>query len=153
MGQSQQTAHRILRSGSISLQNFTQGSQLSNLGSQLTQLQEQVEVLQEENMEDKQRIIHLEQVTEEFERRVSLLESVCGSSEIETVISGPLMAIGGHGGDRLRSAEVVNTSCDFPLPEARSSHISLTTTDGKTLVCGGWTSSPGYIASCLQFDY
>merc|ERR1711962_1078724 len=105
-------------SGSISQQVSTLSSQLSTLGSKLIQLQEQVEVLQQENMEDKQRIVHLEQVTEEFERRVSLLESVCGSSEMETEISGPLMAIGGYDGNRLRSVEVVNTSCDFPLPEA-----------------------------------
>merc|ERR1712177_48118 len=101
-------------SGSISLQISTLASQLSTLGSHLIQLQEQVEVLQQENMEDKQRIVHLEQVTEEFERRVSLLESVCGSSEMESEISGeeeltmstnvrsssteirPLMAIGGY---------------------------------------------------------
>merc|ERR1712002_1070371 len=75
-------------SGSISLQISTLGSQLSTLGSQMIQLQEQVEVLQQENMEDKQRIVHLEQITEEFERRVSLLESVCGSSEMETEILG-----------------------------------------------------------------
>merc|ERR1719383_1445953 len=74
--------------GSISLKISRLGSQLSTLGSQLIQLQDQVEVLQQENMEDKQRIVHLEQVTEEFERRVSLLESVCGSSDMETEISG-----------------------------------------------------------------
>jgi len=135
------------------------------------QLQEQVVVLQQENIEDKQRIVHLEQVTEEFERRVSLLESVCGSSEMETEILDeddvtmttntrsssteirPLMAIGGYArGRSLRSADVVNTSCDFPLPEWRSGHISVTTTDGKTLVCGGNTPS-GYTASCLELDY
>merc|ERR1711962_1039928 len=59
------------------------GSQLSTLGSQLIQIQEQVEVLQQENMEDKERIIHLEEVTEEFQRRLSLMESVCGSTEME----------------------------------------------------------------------
>merc|ERR1711962_1416083 len=150
-------------------------SQLSTLGSQLRQLQEQVEVLQQENMEDKQRIVHLEQVTEEFDRRVSLLESVCVSSEMETEISGeeevtmstnvrsssieirPLMAIGGSDGNWLGSVEVVNTSCDFPLPEIRSGYISVTTTDGKTLVCGGRTRTniytDIYTASCLQFDY
>merc|ERR1712098_334194 len=77
-----------LGSSSISLQISTLGSQLSTLGSHLTQLQEQVEVLQQENMEDKQRIVHLEQVTGEYERSGSLLESVCGSSERETEISG-----------------------------------------------------------------
>merc|ERR1712080_109804 len=51
----------------------------------------------------------------------------------------------------LRSAEVLNTSCDFPLPEARLGHISVTTADGKTLVCGGSTSS-GHTASCLEFN-
>merc|ERR1711962_1645865 len=112
-------------SSSISLQISTLSTQLSTLGPQLVQLQEQVEVLQQENMEDKQRIVHLEQVTEEFERRVSLLDSVCGSSEMETEISGPLMAIGGYGRSSLRSSEVVNTSCDFPLPEARLGHISV----------------------------
>merc|ERR1719228_1148618 len=30
--------------------------------------------------------------------------------------------------------------------------MSVTTTDGKTLVCGGFTPS-GRTASCLQFDY
>merc|ERR1712098_386401 len=105
-----------LGSGSISQQISTLGSQLSTLGSHLIQSQEQVEVLQQETMEDKQRIVHLEQVTEEYERRVSLLESVCVSSEMETEISGPLMAIGGYDKIRLRSVEVVNTSCDFPLP-------------------------------------
>jgi len=118
---------------------------LRTLTTQMIRFQEQLEVLQQENMEDKQ-------ITEEFERRMSLLESVCVSSEMETEISGPLMAIGGFDGSRLLSAEVVNTSCDFALPEARSGHISVTTTDGKTLVCGGSTPS-GYASSCLQFDY
>merc|ERR1711962_536516 len=158
-------------SGSISNQISRFASQLSTLGSQLIQLQEQVEVLQQENMEDKQRIVHLEQVTEEFESSVSLLESVCGSSEMGTEISGeeevtistnvrsisteirPLMAIGGYKRHMLSSAEVLNTSCDFPLPQARWGHIGLTTTDGKTLVCGGGTSSSRWAESCLQFDY
>merc|ERR1711962_1734812 len=143
-------------SSSISLQISTLSIQLSTLGPQLIQLQEQVEVLHQENMEDKQRIVHLEQVTEEFGRRVSLLESVCGRSEMETEISGPLMAIGGrgleNGGNTLSSAEVVNTSCNFPLPGTRWGHISVTTTDGKTLVCGGDTPF-GRTPSCLQFDY
>merc|ERR1711962_308204 len=161
---------------SISLQMSMLDSQLSTLGSQLIQIQEQVEVLQQENMEDKERIIHLEGVTEEFQRRLSLLESVCGSAEMEqetdtsdeeevvtmstniistSIESRPVMAIGGRYGfheNGLRSAKVLNTSCDFPLPEARYNHISVTTTDGKTLVCGGSTSSD-WTASCLQFDY
>merc|ERR1711962_374227 len=67
---------------------------------------------------------------------------------------GFLMAIGGWNGSFLRSAEVVNTSCDFQLPEYRWSHMSVITADGKTLVCGGWTPS-GYTTSpsCLQFNY
>merc|ERR1711890_160910 len=75
-------------SNSMSVQLSMLGSQLSTLGSQLIQLQEQVEVLQQEHMEDKERIVHLEQVTEELEKKVSLLESVCGSTEIETEILG-----------------------------------------------------------------
>jgi len=141
---------------SISLEISTLGSQLSTLGSQLIQIQEQVEMLQQENMEDKDRIVHLEQFTEELDRRVSLLESVCGSAEIESDISGSIMAIGGvmEGipSTFLHSAEVLNSSCDFPLPEARKGHISVTTADGKTLVCGGRTNS-GATSSCLQFDY
>ena len=63
------------------------------------------------------------------------------------------MAIGGYDErTNLRSAEVINTSCDFPLPEDRDGHMSVTTTDGKTLVCGGRTPSEDYTASCLQFD-
>merc|ERR1712180_32604 len=149
-------------SGSISLQISILGSQLSTLGSQLTQLQEQVEVLHQENIEDKERIVHLEEVTEEFERKVSLLESVCGSTHMETDTSGSLMAIGGYNeyNGSLSSAKVLNSSCyDFRLPmaETRYGHISVTTTDGKTLVCGGSVSLiyhyTGHSASCLQFDY
>jgi len=66
--------------------------------------------------------------------------------------TGSLMAIGGWNDTRLRSAEVLNTSCDFLLPEARYGHISVTTADGETLVCGGETTS-GPTASCLQFNY
>ena len=68
------------------------------------------------------------------------------------------MAIGGgeHVG-LLRSAEVLSTSCDFPLSEARYGHISVTTTDGKTLVCGGmipyYYSNYQSTETCLQFDY
>merc|ERR1712080_483952 len=121
-------------------------------------------------MEDKERIVHLEQVTEELERRVSLLESVCGSTQMEAEIPGEqevtistngsststdfrsLMAIGGDNNIFIqRSAEVLNTSCDFPLPEGRYGHISVTTADGKTLVCGVWSPS-GPTASCLQFN-
>jgi len=133
-------------------------SQLSTLGSQLMQLQEQVEALQQEKLEDKEQIVQLMNITEELENRVSLLESKCASDEVETDISGSIMAIGGWNNGRrdyetrLRSAEVLNTSCDFPLPEGRYSHISVTTADGKTLVCGGQTTS-GYTASCLQFNF
>merc|ERR1711962_724096 len=136
--------------GSMSEQISMLGSQLSTLGSQLTQFQEQVEVLEQENMEYKEQNVYLE-------KRVSLLESVCGSTHmetpLETVIPGSLMATGGYTDDSfLRSSEVVNTSCDFSLPEGRAGHISVTTADGLTLVCGGETSS-GFTASCLQFDY
>merc|ERR1712115_67230 len=62
------------------------------------------------------------------------------------------MAIGGWNSKHLRSAEVLSTSCEFPLPQARAGHISFTTADGLTLVCGGENSS-GFTASCLQFDY
>merc|ERR1712080_285964 len=92
-------------SSSMSVQLSMLGSQISTLGSQLIQLQEQVEVLQQEHMEDKERIVHLEQVTEELERRVSLLESVCGSTQMDAEIPGSLMAIGGSNNDGyLRSA-------------------------------------------------
>merc|ERR1712126_146811 len=130
-------------SSSMSEQISILGSQLSTLGSQLTQFQEQVEVLEQENMEYKERNVYLE-------RRVSLLESVCGSTP---EMSGSLMAIGGYDTNFLRSAEVLNTSCDFPLPESRAGHISVTTADGLILVCGGETSDGNYTASCLQFDY
>jgi len=73
---------------------------------------------------------------------------------METEILGPLMAIGGFYGTGLRSVEVLNSSCDFPLPEARSGHISVTTTDGKTLVCGGVRDESSFSPfTCLQFDY
>merc|ERR1712180_548252 len=74
-----------------------------------------------------------------------------------TMPSGSLMAIGGTNrisgglGNQLSSAEVLTTSCDFTLPEGRQGHISVTTTDGKILVCGGYTPS-GYTRSCLQFN-
>jgi len=68
----------------------------------------------------------------------------------DTINTGSLMAIGGWNGKRLSTAQVLNTTCDYPLPEGRFGHISVTTADGKTLVCGGWTPS-GHTASCLQF--
>merc|ERR1712080_503350 len=78
-------------------------------------------------------------------------EYCCQCFKLKT--EGSLMAIGGYNGTYQRTAEVVNTSCDFPLPEGRYGHISATTADGKTLVCGGRTSSSGeYTASCLQFN-
>jgi len=144
-------------SRSTTVQISILGSQLSTLESQLIQLQEQVEFLQQGNMADKERIVHLEQVTQELERRVSTLESACGKTEIETDISESLMVIGGYEATAqkvLRSAEVLNTSCDFPLPknDARDGHISVTTSDGKTLVCGGYTGTKD-APSCLQFNY
>merc|ERR1711962_1047751 len=141
-------------SSSTSVQISTLGSQLSTLGTQLIQLQQQVDVLQQENMEYKERIVHLEEVTEDLEGRISRLESQCGSTERETEKLGFLMAIGGFDENyiKLRSAEVLNASCDIPLPESRAGHMSVTTVDGKTLVCGGSTSS-GRTASCLQFDH
>jgi len=67
-------------------------------------------------------------------------------------ILGSLMAIGGYNGtDDISSAEVLSTSCDYPLPETRFGHISATTADGNILVCGGETPS-GPTASCLQFN-
>merc|ERR1711962_1689815 len=64
-----------------------------------------------------------------------------------TSTTGSLMAIGGWNEKHLSSAEVLSTSCDFPLPEVRYGQISITTADGKTLVCGGNTDS------CLQFNF
>jgi len=61
------------------------------------------------------------------------------------------MAIGGWNGKYISSAEILTTSCDFPLPEARHGHISVTTADGNILVCGGNTPS-GYTPSCLEFN-
>merc|ERR1712080_377416 len=75
-------------SSSMSVQLSMLGSQLSTLWLQLIQLQEQVEVLQQQHIQDKERIQLQEQVSvlqqqhiqdkERLERRVSLLESVCG---------------------------------------------------------------------------
>jgi len=66
---------------------------------------------------------------------------------------GSLMAIGGYG--EFRSVEVLNTSCSFPLPDGqgRWGHFSVTTRDGKTLVCGGRIPNAWFTASCLQFNY
>ena len=63
------------------------------------------------------------------------------------------MAIGGiaPNNTRLSSVEVLSTTCNFPLPETRFGHISVTTADGNILVCGGMTPS-GYTASCIQFN-
>jgi len=152
-----------LSKSSISAQMSQLSSKLSTLESKVIRLQFQVEVLQKEKMEDKER----------FERRISMLESVCGDTEMEDEITGeqevttstnggststelrPVIAIGGGGSPSNihHSAEVLNTSCDFPLPEARWGHFSVNTIDGKTLVCGGMINSNKETASCLQFDY
>merc|ERR1711962_1727490 len=75
-----------------------------------------------------------------------------GLNYFDIIPSGSLLAIGGYNGKGMASAEVLSTSCDFPLPETRYGHISVTTADGKSLVCGGRTSS-GHTASCLQFNF
>jgi len=132
-----------------------QTSQLSTIESQLIQLEEQVELLEQENMKDKEEIVQLERVVEELKRKVSLLETGRGSDETEIEIQRPLMAIGGYGtNSKLSSAEVLNSSCDFPLPGVRTGHISVTTSDGKTLVCGGEIPyTYHHTKSCLEFDY
>merc|ERR1711962_1051220 len=105
----------------------------------LTELVTRVEKLEADHVNDETRHANLE-------RRVNQLESSSDSSN-----TGSLMAIGGHNGTHISSVEVLSTSCNFPLPEARSGHISVTTADGKSLVCGGATPSV-FTASCLQFD-
>lgn len=50
------------------------------------------------------------------------------------------------------STPVLGTSCDFPLPEPRFSPFSVTTYDGKTLVCGG-IAKKGPARYCAIFDY
>merc|ERR1711962_1935260 len=105
----------------------------------LTELVTRVEKLEADHVNDETRLANLE-------RRVNQLESSSDSSN-----TGSLMAIGGSNGTHISSVEVLSTSCYYPLPEARSGHISVTTADGKTLVCGGMTPS-GFTASCLQFN-
>jgi len=52
------------------------------------------------------------------------------------------------------TSEVLNTSCIFPLRERRKAPISVTTADGKTLVCGGGSPRNGGSPKiCWQFDY
>merc|ERR1711962_1127918 len=106
----------------------------------LTELVTRVEKLEADHVNDETRLVNLE-------RRVNQLESSSDSSN-----TGSLMAIGGSNDTHdISSVEVLSTSCDFPLPEARSGHISVTTADGNILVCGGYTPS-GLTASCLQFN-
>jgi len=61
---------------------------------------------------------------------------------------GELMAISGDG-EHTSAAYI--SPCDFPLPEVRFDPISVTTADGRTLVCGGAGPTKGPI--CWQFDY
>merc|ERR1711962_159304 len=105
----------------------------------LTELVTRVEKLEADHVNDETRLANLE-------RRVNQLESSSDSSN-----TGSLMAIGGSNGTHISSVEVLSTSCDYPLPETRYGHISVTTADGNILVCGGMTPS-GFTASCLQFN-
>merc|ERR1711962_451522 len=78
-----------------------------------------------------------------------------GSLYCRSITAGSLMAIGGLNGtyigdEAISSAEVLSTSCNYPLPEGRYGHISVTTADGNILVCGGETYSK-FRASCLKF--
>jgi len=106
----------------------------------LTELVTRVEKLEADHVNDETRLANLE-------RRVNQLESSSDSSN-----TGSLMAIGGSNDTHdISSVEVLSTSCNFPLPETRDGHISVTTADGNILVCGGYTPS-GLTASCLQFN-
>jgi len=73
-----------------------------------------------------------------------------------------LMAIGGirnnNYNDLIQSTEVLTVSCDneIPLYGGRTGHISVTTEDGRTLVCGGMVSSyrqPIHTKNCIQFNF
>jgi len=93
--------------------------------------------------------MHLNNARSHFALVVMAEEIDCDS---EYKPKGSRIAIGGIGNSaKLGSVEVLNSSCDFPLPETRYAHISVTTADGKTLVCGGSTPS-GVTTSCLQFN-
>jgi len=101
----------------------------------LTELVTRVEKLEADHVNDETRLANLE-------RRVNQLESSSDSSN-----TGSLMAIGGSNDTHdISSVEVLSTSCNFPLPETRDGHISVTTADGNILVCGGYTP-------CLQFNF
>jgi len=64
--------------------------------------------------------------------------------------TGSLMVISGFPDGH--STPVLGTSCDFSLPERRYNPFSVTTNDGKTLVCGGF-SRKGPARYCAIFDY
>jgi len=89
-----------------------------------------------------------------FKLKVATTTTTSTTTTATTIVSkGSLMAIGGYiTGTALRSAEVLTTSCDFPLPEGRYGHIGVTTADGNTLVCGGFDFTE-LLSSCLQFNY
>merc|ERR1711962_1673099 len=61
---------------------------------------------------------------------------------------GELMVISGDGEHTSSDRQ---SPCDFPLPEVRFDPISVTTADGRTLVCGG--AGPTKDPICWQFDY
>jgi len=63
---------------------------------------------------------------------------------------GSLMVISGFPDGS--STPVLGTSCDFLLPERRYNSFSVTTNDGKTLICGGF-SRKGPARYCFLFDY
>merc|ERR1711962_1486662 len=101
----------------------------------LTELVTRVEKLEADHVNDETRLANLE-------RRVNQLESSSDSSN-----TGSLMAIGGSNDTHdISSVEVLSTSCNFPLPDGRTGHISVITPDGNILVCGGY-------APCLQFNF
>jgi len=68
--------------------------------------------------------------------------------ETSGIRRGEVMAISGDGE---HTSSDLPAPCDFPLPEVRYDPISVTTADGRTLVCGGAGPTKGPI--CWQFDY
>jgi len=68
--------------------------------------------------------------------------------ETSGIERGEVMAISGDGE---HTSSDLPAPCDFPLPEVRFDPISVTTADGRTLVCGG--AGPTKDPICWQFDY
>jgi len=140
---------------------------ITELSTRLSALQSKMETLLEERMRNKERVAQLKQSTQELENNITLLETTCSTTNVDTETqvsgSGSILIVGGGIVGGMAATRVVPLfygDCtelsipvdNLPRPYGSKSHVSGWTYDGVMLTCGGSGSSSIPIFDCIYFN-